>query len=125
MSSPIEGTPASRAPRLAASMIPGPPPVMIAKPASPSSRAARARALVLGMVARRARGAEDRDRLADVRERGEPGAQLLVDPLDPRRVVEVGLDVDGLGLEQLLVERLGAPAVVIGMRVHRDRVGAD
>ena len=40
MSSPIEGTPASRAPRLAASMIPGPPPVMIAKPASPSSRAA-------------------------------------------------------------------------------------
>ena len=40
MSRPIDGTPASRAPRLAASMIPGPPPVMIAKPASPSGRAA-------------------------------------------------------------------------------------
>ena len=40
MSRPIEGTPASTAPRLAASMIPGPPPVMIAKPASPSRRAA-------------------------------------------------------------------------------------
>ena len=30
-------------------------------------------------------------------------------------VVEIGLDVDRLGLEQLLVERLGAPAVVVGM----------
>ena len=30
MSRPIEATPASFAPRLAASMIPGPPPVMIA-----------------------------------------------------------------------------------------------
>jgi hypothetical protein len=41
MSSPIDGTPASRAPRLAASMIPGPPPVMIAQPAEPSMRATR------------------------------------------------------------------------------------
>ena len=40
MSRPIEATPASLAPRLAASMTPGPPPVMIAKPASPSLRAA-------------------------------------------------------------------------------------
>src|SRR5215218_7568304 len=36
MSSPIDGTPASRAPRLPASMIPGPPPVMIENPAQPS-----------------------------------------------------------------------------------------
>ncbi len=39
MLQPIDSAPASRAPRLAASMIPGPPPVMIPKPASPISRA--------------------------------------------------------------------------------------
>ena len=39
MFSPIEGAPASFAPRLAASMIPGPPPVMIASPLSPTRRA--------------------------------------------------------------------------------------
>ena len=39
MSRPIDGTPASRAPRLPASMIPGPPPVMIEKPARPSAAA--------------------------------------------------------------------------------------
>ena len=39
MLSPIDSAPASRAPWLAASMIPGPPPVMIANPASPSCRA--------------------------------------------------------------------------------------
>ena len=82
-----------------------------------------ARALVLGVAGARAGGAEDRDGLADVRERGEPGAQLLVDPPDPVGVVEVGLDVDGLRLEQLLVERLGAAAVGIDMRVHSARVG--
>ena len=36
---PIEWAPLSRAPRFAAAMMPGPPPVMIAKPASPSVRA--------------------------------------------------------------------------------------
>ena len=36
---PIEGAPASFAPRFAASMIPGPPPVMIARPLSPTRRA--------------------------------------------------------------------------------------
>ena len=39
MLSPIESAPASRAPRLAASMAPGPPPVMTARPASPTMRA--------------------------------------------------------------------------------------
>jgi hypothetical protein len=58
-----------------------------------------------------------------VRERREAGPQLLLDALDPARVGEVGLDVDGLGLEQLLVERLGAPEVGIRMRVHQTRVG--
>src|SRR3954447_9161105 len=41
MFSPTEVTPASRAPRFAASITPGPPPVTIAKPASPSMRAVR------------------------------------------------------------------------------------
>ncbi len=36
---PTDATPARRAPRLAASIIPGPPPVMIEKPASPRRRA--------------------------------------------------------------------------------------
>ena len=48
MFSPIERAPASCAPRFAASMMPGPPPVMIAKPASPSARAARARSAYSG-----------------------------------------------------------------------------
>ena len=51
MFSPIEGAPASRAPRLAASMIPGPPPVMIAKPASPSIRAVARAAAYSGSCA--------------------------------------------------------------------------
>ena len=38
MFSPIDSAPASRAPRLAASIAPGPPPVMTAKPAAPSRR---------------------------------------------------------------------------------------
>ncbi len=39
MLQPMETPPASRAPRLAASMMPGPPPVMTAKPAFDSSAA--------------------------------------------------------------------------------------
>ena len=39
MLQPIERPPPSRQPRLAASMIPGPPPVMIAKPLSARRRA--------------------------------------------------------------------------------------
>ena len=39
MLSPIESAPASRAPRLAASMMPGPPPVMTAKPGLADVRA--------------------------------------------------------------------------------------
>ena len=76
MSSPIDGTPASRAPRLPASMIPGPPPVMIEKPARAEHRGGLARLRVHRVVARRARRAEDRDRLADVRElaRSRPAA---------------------------------------------------
>ena len=51
MSSPIDGTPASRAPRLPASMIPGPPPVMIEKPSRPSARATSTAARYIGSSA--------------------------------------------------------------------------
>ena len=70
-----------------------------------------ARLRVHRVVARRARGAEDRDRLADVREALEAGPQLLVDPPQPRRVVELGDDRRGVGLEQLLVGRGRRPRV--------------
>ena len=101
----------------------GPPPVMIAKPDSPSRRAASRASVVHGVARRRAGGPEDRDRLADVGERGKAGGELVVDALDAQRVVEVGLDVERLGLEQLLVERLGPPAIVVGVVIHLNRVG--
>ena len=110
---PIESARASFAPRLAASIDPGPPPVITASPASPASCAVAARQLVLGVVARRARRAEDRHRRAHVRQRVEAHAQLLLDPLQPRLVGERGEDRRLLGGEDLLVEgggraRLGA-----------------
>ena len=52
MPSPTDTPPASDAPRLTASIAPGPPPVMTAKPASASARADRDAGGVLGMVAR-------------------------------------------------------------------------
>ena len=61
------------------------------------------------MVGRRARGAEDRDRLADVAERLEPGAQLVLDPQDALRVGQLREDRGRLGLEQLLVGRRRVP----------------
>ena len=66
MLSPTEVAPASRAPRLAASISPGPPPVITANPASPIARPiSRARAYS-GSLGRRARRAEDADRGADL-----------------------------------------------------------
>ena len=47
---PIDSAPASWAPRLAASMTPGPPPVMIVNPASPSSRAVSRAAAYTGSL---------------------------------------------------------------------------
>src|SRR3954454_6936361 len=98
MSRPTDGTPASRAPRLAASMIPGPPPVMIAEALGPVVRAmlraawgrGEARRLVARMVARRARRPEERHRLADVVQRLEPGAQLVLDAHHELRVSVLG-----------------------------------
>jgi AcrR family transcriptional regulator len=92
-----------------------------ARLAEPARDLARER--VLGVVGRGPRGAEDRDRLADVRQRREAVPELLGDALEPSLVGEVALDVERLGLEQLLVERLGAAQIAIGVGVHRDRVG--
>ena len=61
-------------------MIPGPPPVMIEKPASPSSREVSRASGVLGVVRRGARGAEHRHRGAHVAERLEARPQLVEHP---------------------------------------------
>ena len=49
---PIDGAPAARAPRFAASMMPGPPPVMIANPASPRRRVVVIHAVYCGSAGR-------------------------------------------------------------------------
>ncbi len=62
MLKPTESPPPSFTPRLAASITPGPPPVITAQPASPNRRPDLAGvAIGLGVLAH-ARGAEDRDR---------------------------------------------------------------
>ena len=66
--------PASRAPRLPASMIPGPPPVMIEKPARAEHGGGLARLRVHRVVARRAGRAEDRDRLPMCESAANPAA---------------------------------------------------
>ena len=87
MLSPTEVAPASWAPRLAASIMPGPPPVITANPASPIAPADLAGAGVLGIVGGRAGGAEDADRGPEVGERLEARAQLA---LDQRQALGVG-----------------------------------
>ena len=104
MLSPIDCAPDSLAPRLAASMIPGPPPVMIAKPASPSSRAVSRASAYSGWSARRARRAEHRHRGAHVAQRLEARPQLVEHPLDAVLVGELRDDVRLLGGDDLLVE---------------------
>ena len=104
------------APRLAASMIPGPPPVMIAKPASPSLRASLARVLVLaGGRAACGRSRRSRPPCRRARARAKPSRSSSWMRCSRCASVSSERIVDGLGLEQLLVERLGAPEVVIGI----------
>ena len=106
MLSPIESAPASRAPRLAASIAPGPPPVMIAMPALAHQPRGLARELVLGVV--RAACAPSR-RTRRPRPRGasasKPCVELGLDALDPRGVGERGDDRRLLRGDDLLVER--------------------
>src|SRR5439155_26111989 len=73
-------------PRFAASMLPGPPPVMMGNPSSASMRAHDAGRPVLREGRRRARGPEHRDRVVHVGERVEPFDELPHDPQHPPRI---------------------------------------
>src|SRR5665213_4560285 len=99
---PTERPPPSCAPRLAASMLPEPPPVMIAKPCADSSRET-ARALVGGIVRFRQSRSEDRYCGADRAQREKAERQLLVDARDPLGIRAHRRDRLELGREQLFV----------------------
>ena len=104
MLSPTEVAPASWAPRLAASISPGPPPVITANPASPIARADLARAGVERVARGRAGRAEDADRGPEVGERLEALAQLLLDQREAL-LVGAGRGHGGLlGADDLLAE---------------------
>ena len=94
---------------------------MIAKPASPSRRAASRAGAYSGWSGGVRAEPKIETALPTWASAEKPMAELLVDALDALGVVEVGLDVDRLGFEQFLVERLRAPAVGIGMEVHLNR----
>ena len=101
---PDRGAPASRAPRLAASISPGPPPVITANPASPIARPI-SRARAYAGRRRRAGRAEDADRGADAgRATRSPGAQLALDQLQALWVGARGGDRALLGADDLLAE---------------------
>src|SRR6266487_5333315 len=94
MLKPTERPPDCCAPRFAASITPGPPPVTTANPFSDEAGrrldGERAPAICLGQPG----GAEDRDgRPVDARDRLEPGPELLGDPGD------VAVDIVGLPLQ--------------------------
>ena len=106
MPSPIDCTPASRAPRLAASIAPGP----AAGDDREAGLAQMARELARLLRTPGGRGGvraepKMRHRLADVRERAEAAPQLLGDVADPRLVVEQRQDGRRLRAEDLLVGR--------------------
>ena len=111
MLQPIDSAPASRAPRLAASIRPGPPPVMTAKPARPSAAPSARASCVVGVARRRARRAEDRDGALDLpRARGSPAANSPA--MSRTRSGVGGADLGRLAVEpqqELLVERGSAP----------------
>ena len=83
MPSPTETPPALTAPLLAASMTPGPPPVITAYPASASPVPIALGLLVLAVPGPGPRGAEDRDRRAEFREQPEALDELGLDPQHP------------------------------------------
>ena len=83
MLQPMERPPASLAPRLAASMMPGPPPVMTVKPSSADPRADLAGQQVIRMCFLEAGRAEDRDAGTDEVQRPEAADELGGDPPDP------------------------------------------
>ena len=104
---PTERPPASAAPRLAASIRPGPPPVITVKPCL----ARQARGLAAELVPAVALGdpgrAEDRDAVVDVAQGVEAALDLVVDPLEAE--VVLGLDVAGDAQQVLVALRPRAP----------------
>ena len=117
MPSPTEKPPASAAPRLTASIAPGPPPVITANPALASAPPSLAAELVLGVVALGARRAEHRDRARDLGERAEPLDELGLDPQDAPRV-GVHPVARAARVQQPLV---GGAALVAAVAAQHDR----
>ena len=120
MLQPIESPPASLAPRLAASMIPGPPPVITAKPRSAMPAPDLARGGVVRRVGLDARGAEHRHGQADPRQHVEAVDELAH---DAQHAPGVGVDEARvlLPLEQALVGRAHA---LLGRPLGRDATDA-
>ena len=102
MPSPTLTPPASLAPLLAASIAPGPPPVITAKPGLDEPAAELLGQGVRRVVGRRAGRAEDRDRRAELGQRAEALDEL---GLDPQHAPRVGVHPVGraAGVEQPLV----------------------
>ena len=112
MLSPIDSAPASARRGWRPPSSPGPPPVMIAKPASPSARADARASVVVRVVGRRARRAEDRDAgLRDGAQPPEAAGQLVAHPLHPVGVRPDDRDRRRLRVEQLFVEGGGRAGV--------------
>ena len=86
MPSPTLSPPASLAPLLAASIAPGPPPVMTAKPACASARPSSSAWAYAGCVGRGPRRAEHPDRRSELGQRTEALDELGLDPEHPPRV---------------------------------------
>ena len=124
MLSPTEAAPASRAPRLAASIRPGPPPVITAKPASPIARPiSRARAYCGSLGGVRA---EPKTQTAGPisRERLEALAQLRLDQGEPLLVGPRRRDRRLLGADDLLVGVGGSSGSWFAHRAVRFASGA-
>src|SRR6476659_3837934 len=116
MPAPIDMPPASWAPLLQASMIPGPPPVMTAYPARANSAPVASAAAYIGSSGF-VRRAEHRHRQPDLREGVESGHELGRDPVDPPRI---GVDERGvLAAEQPFV--LGGTVAWLNRVRHRAR----
>jgi len=86
MLQPMDMPPASWAPRLAASMMPGPPPVMMAKPLCAKRNASRWADRYIGSSGRGAGRAENRDGGAHFRESVEGMDELALDAQDAPRI---------------------------------------
>ena len=110
MPSPTLTPPASLAPLLAASIAPGPPPVITAKPASTSARPSRSPAAYAGSSAGVRAEPKTRDRRAELGQRAEALDELGLDAQHPPRV-GVHPVARAAGVEQPLVGGAGVDLV--------------